>query len=87
MPDHLGDDMRKTKNEDVKEEKDIKGWCADSVVLSLSDYLFLLCITALDERDIEILKTYVSHQKLFPLLNRKIMFDNLIFVSNIKCNK
>jgi hypothetical protein len=25
MPDHLGEDMRKTKNEEVKEEKDIKG--------------------------------------------------------------
>jgi hypothetical protein len=25
MPDHLGDDMRKTKNDDNKEEKDIKG--------------------------------------------------------------
>lgn len=25
MPDHLGEDMRKTKTEEVKEEKDIKG--------------------------------------------------------------
>ncbi len=25
MPDHLGDDMRKTKTEEIKEEKEFKG--------------------------------------------------------------
>jgi len=76
MPDHLGEDMRKVKNDEEKEEKEIK--CKllvsfsrlirpFSLSLSLSLRLPLshsknasLVFSALDEGDIALLKTYVS---------------------------
>ena len=60
MPDHLGDDMRKTKVEENKEEKEIKGMFLILLILKAFFKLFCFLSTALDERDIEILKTYVS---------------------------
>lgn len=59
MPDHLGEDMRKTKADDTKEEKEIKG-SYNCLCLFFALTNVCLYVSALDERDIEILKTYVS---------------------------
>ena len=70
MPDYLGDDQRKTKAGDGDEEK-IKCWCALIRYgnLEVSSYVYFFLIRfhthhfsplALDEGDIQILKTYVS---------------------------
>jgi len=71
MPDHLGDDMRKTKAEDPDEKEkefqgtDVKnelGWIYVSLI-SPSEHLlifFFILFLVLDEKDIAILKTYVS---------------------------
>lgn len=67
MPDHLGDDMRKTKSDDSEKEKEIK--CKKNLILNLiilvlhnctNLFLFIFYILALDEGDIALLKTYVS---------------------------
>lgn len=65
MPDYLGNDMRKTKEGEEKEEKEIKGiflfrW---NIFFSISkNWLWLLSrlisILALDEADIALLKSY-----------------------------
>lgn len=74
MPDHLGDDMRKVRPEDKEEEiKCMYIYCADCgrhgthntnglKILSgnVVKYIRFCFITALDEGDIELLKTYVS---------------------------
>lgn len=59
MPDHLGDDMRKTKDKKEEPEKDIKGIVSINVIINLHLDFF----TALDEGDIALLKTYVSITK------------------------
>lgn len=79
MPDHLGDDMRKTKTDDKEEpEKEIKGncycpdtrWVCKTFLNELISYSTQLLITtsfhvsALDDADIALLKTYVSCIKL-----------------------
>lgn len=33
MPDHLGEDMRKTKHEEPEKEKDIKGKLTNSILV------------------------------------------------------
>lgn len=54
MPDHLGDDMRKTKKgETVEEEKNFQGKMMTNPVLWLTKV-----ISALDEGDIAVLKRY-----------------------------
>lgn len=65
MPDHLGDDMRKVKNEEEKEEKEIK--CKLYLITlfyanDIASFRFLNFpkFLALDEGDIALLKTYVS---------------------------
>lgn len=66
MPDHLGEDMRKVKNEEEKEEKEIKCELYLSLTLlchiTISSYFLRLFFefSALDEGDIALLKTYVS---------------------------
>lgn len=67
MPDHLGDDMRKTKNEPEQEEKEIK---CNYFILQFSALSILLyaLFSALDEGDIALLKTYVSAPHLFKVV-------------------
>ena len=74
MPDYLGKDQRKTKNDDDKEEKPIQGtyfvvqgnikWKKSVKSVFQTKYIRELFLSffssALDEGDIEILKTYVS---------------------------
>lgn len=66
MPDYLGDDQRKTKAGDGDEEK-IKCWCAliRYENLDVSSYVYFFSHLALDEGDIQILKTYVSTHCIF----------------------
>ena len=46
MPDHLGDDMRKTKVEENKEEKEFKGNCDHPhIVLFLHSPKLFLCFS------------------------------------------
>lgn len=68
MPDHLGDDMRKVKDEKEVEEKEIKGEKFENCKI-LSSHLQYFCCTFvdidyadLDEGDIELLKTYGQGQ-------------------------
>lgn len=76
MPDHLGDDMRKVKPEKEKEEKEIKCEDTQtvnflhftllsptyfhSIYLLIIPNFFFFYLSALDEGDIALLKTYVS---------------------------
>lgn len=64
MPDHLGDDMRKVKDKEEKEEEEIKGRnlignCNFAIKPNFSFCFFFSW--DLDEGDIELLKTYVSN--------------------------
>jgi 26S proteasome regulatory subunit T1 len=65
MPDHLGEDMRKVKEEKKEEEKEIKGKFGN-LINFLSSHLENICInfnfSDLDEGDIELLKTYGQGQ-------------------------
>jgi hypothetical protein len=57
MPDYLGEDQRKTKQKDEKEEdKPIKGIKYNLISSVLKPPFFL----ALDEAEIALLKSYVS---------------------------
>jgi 26S proteasome regulatory subunit T1 len=65
MPDHLGEDMRKVKEEKKEEEKEIKGKFGN-LINFLSSHLENICVnfnfSDLDEGDIELLKTYGQGQ-------------------------
>lgn len=66
MPDHLGDDMRKVKDDKEEPEKEIKCLQFSLLVYFSSTILTILYLTitifflALDEGDIALLKSYVS---------------------------
>lgn len=65
MPDHLGDDMRKVKNDEKEEEIKCKFYSFDyfKIDFIFDKFAFEFCFffrLALDEGDIELLKTYVS---------------------------
>lgn len=66
MPDHLGGDMRKVRVEEKEEEIKCEFcWIVSRVLLSegfelANNFEFSLPYSALDEGDIELLKTYVS---------------------------
>lgn len=64
MPDHLGGDMRKVKDDEKKEEeikrKSQKKLTQTSDFILLQNYTCFFFSTALDEGDIALLKTYVS---------------------------
>lgn len=68
MPDHLGDDMRKVK-EESKEEPEIKGMCrflcksaCHRIIWENKANISFFPFPALDEGDIELLKTYGQGQ-------------------------
>ena len=58
MPDYLGKDQRKTKTDGEEDKENIKG------ILYPHYELKLYTLIALDEGDIQILKTYVSNKIL-----------------------
>lgn len=62
MPDYLGEDQRKTKVKDEKDDdKPIKGFSSSSNSNSNSKYFSSsVLFSALDEAEIAVLKSYVS---------------------------
>jgi hypothetical protein len=72
MPDYLGDDQRKTKEKDNKEEdKPIKG---RTNLVYLLNSIHLIFILALDEAEIALLKSYVSEYVTFILSHFVLSF-------------